>query len=475
MKFINRNKELKQLERLSDSEGGGMAVLWGRRRVGKTRLLLEWSHRRNGLYLACDESAPAIQRKYFAERIAERFPGFNEVDYPDWPSLLNRLSKEAKRQAWNGPLIIDELPYLVVSAKEIASVLQRWVDHEAKDARLTLALSGSSQRMMQGIVLDRSAPLFGRAAVAMRIMPLLIGCLPEIFNLRHGLHTVMAYSVWGGIPRYWELAGEYGADLLAAVDALLLNPLGALHDELDTLLLEEIPPANALRPLLDAIGLGANRPSEIAGRLGQPVTSLSRPLGHLVDMGIVRREVPFGESENSSKRVLYKIADPLTRLWFAVIAPNRSLLMEAAKQVRQKVWISRKDGIFSMTWEDLCRASVCRLTPECALSALGPWKPAARFWKGNGPEWDLVSISLDKKHLLLGEVKWTESVVKSSDIERIFYQLKKKGIPSLKGAEGLKIIYAVFIPRHDRIGSLPANSFVVDADEIVAALSEDEH
>jgi len=78
MKFINRNKELKQLERLSDAERGGMAVLWGRRRVGKTRLLLEWSHRCNGLYLACDESAPAIQRKYFAERIAERFAGFSQ-------------------------------------------------------------------------------------------------------------------------------------------------------------------------------------------------------------------------------------------------------------------------------------------------------------------------------------------------------------------------------------------------------------
>ena len=175
MKFIDRQAELQQLLRLSAAKSGGLAVVWGRRRVGKTRLLLEWSKRENGLYLVGDESAPAIQRKYMAERIAEKFTGFNEVDYPDWQSLFTRLAREARQSGWPGPVIIDELPYLAAAAPEIASVLQRWIDHEAKAAGLCVALAGSSQRMMHGIVLDQSAPLFGRAAVAFRVKPIAAG------------------------------------------------------------------------------------------------------------------------------------------------------------------------------------------------------------------------------------------------------------------------------------------------------------
>jgi hypothetical protein len=84
--------------------------------VGKTRLLLEWSKRENGLYLVGDESAPAIQRKYMADRIAEKYSGFNEVNYPDSRSLFTRLAREAQQSNWPGPVIIDELPYLAVAA-----------------------------------------------------------------------------------------------------------------------------------------------------------------------------------------------------------------------------------------------------------------------------------------------------------------------------------------------------------------------
>ena len=53
---------------------------------------------------------------------------------------------------------------------------------------------------------------------------------------------------------------------------------------------------------------------------------MCRPLSRLVGMGLVRREVPFGESEKKSRRSLYKIDDPFTRLWFRVVAPNRATL-----------------------------------------------------------------------------------------------------------------------------------------------------
>ena len=69
-----------------------------------------------------------------------------------------------------------------------------------------VALAGSSQRMMQGLVLDASAPLYGRAREAMKLRPIPAGHLARALGIRDAPGCVRAYAVWGGIPRYWELA-----------------------------------------------------------------------------------------------------------------------------------------------------------------------------------------------------------------------------------------------------------------------------
>src|SRR6185312_13216098 len=113
MIFVNRLQEMERLDRLSALEDGGLAVVYGRRRIGKTRLLLHWSSRHHGLYTVADQSSADIQRRYFAEAVAERLPGFADVDYRDWRTLLLRLAREAAAAGWRGPIILDELPYFV--------------------------------------------------------------------------------------------------------------------------------------------------------------------------------------------------------------------------------------------------------------------------------------------------------------------------------------------------------------------------
>lgn len=115
------------------------------------------------------------------------------------------------------------------------------------------------------------------------------------------------------MPQYWELAHAARGKLEARIDALVLDPMGPLHHEPDRLLLEETPSAVELRPLLDAIGAGIHRASEIAARAGRPVTSLARPLDRLMELGLVRREVPAGEPPRQTKRSLYRLAEPFFR------------------------------------------------------------------------------------------------------------------------------------------------------------------
>src|SRR5262245_59776082 len=110
MFFLNRKAELERLDRLVTRKNAGLVVVYGRRRIGKTRLLLEWSRRHAGLYTVADQSAVEIQRRYLAEAVGTRLPGFAEVEYRDWQALLARLAREARSTGWRGPIIFDELP-----------------------------------------------------------------------------------------------------------------------------------------------------------------------------------------------------------------------------------------------------------------------------------------------------------------------------------------------------------------------------
>ncbi len=472
MRFLDRNLELARLDALVSRRAAGLAAIWGRRRVGKTRLLTEWCQRHDGVYTVADQSAEAIQRRYFAAALTVKLPGFGEVEYRDWPSLLRRLSAEARALSWRGPLVLDEFPYLVAASPALPSVLQNWLDHEAATGGLLVALAGSSQRMMQGLVLGANAPLYGRALEAFSLQPLPAGWIGTALGVADPVKNILAYAVWGGIPRYWELAAPFGDQLDAAVDALVLDPLGPLHNEPERLLLEEAPSALSLRPILDVIGGGAHRLSEIAGRLEAPVTSLSRPLARLQELGLVFRDTPFGEPEKTTRRAIYRIADPFFRFWFRVVAPHRALLASAPAAVRQELWAGAKPALVAQAWEELCRTAAPRcvgnIVAERAGGSSGPWLPARRWWHGNAPEWDLILSRTCRSQTVAGEVKWSEIQFAPAELEKVAGALARRPLPP--GLDG-EVTRVIFVPETTGAQERTSNGIhVVRAATVLAAL-----
>lgn len=461
MEFLNRHHEISRLDRVLGSPGG-FAAIWGRRRVGKSRLLIEWSRRRDGLYAVADASAPAVQRRYLAAAAAGRFPGFADVDYPDWRSFFKRLTAEAAKAHWPGPVILDELPYLIAADPTITSALQNWLDDPRP--RPCLVVSGSSQQMMHGNLLDAGAPLYGRASEAFALRPLQPGYLQQAFPTAGMGELVSLYALWGGMPRYWELAQPFASDLDAAVDTLVLDPAGPLHDEPDRLLRAETPPATTLRPMLDVIGAGAHRASEIGGRLGKPVSSLARPLATLVAMNLVRRETPFGSDPKSGRRSLYRIDDSFLRLWFRVVASRRALLAEAPRETRLAQWHRLRPNLEAMAWDELCRMSVPLLhRTDNALARYGPWLPAQRYWRGNDPEFDVVAASADGRRLLVGEVKWTAQVSNLRTRPR-------RDMEVLPGASDRKVLEVLFVPESAGWSAASSDVVVLDARAVLSTL-----
>lgn len=472
MDFVDRREELERLERLARRPGGGLAALWGRRRVGKTRILLEWCRGGRGIYTVADRSAEPVQRRYMAEAVSEVFPGFGAVGYPDWRTLLDALARAAAVEGWRGPLVLDELPYLVEACPSLPSVLQRWLDHEAAAAGVAVAVAGSAQHMMQGLVLDASAPLFGRAVEAMRVRPLALPYLGRALGLEDPVEVVAAYSIWGGVPRYWELAEPYGEDLAAAVDDLMLSPLGPLHMEPDRVLSAEIPSAVPLGPVLDAIGAGAHRGVEIGGRIGQPSTSLSRPLGRLVEIDLVRREQPLGEPERRGRRTLYRIADPLLRAWFRLVAPRRAALARADRASRLRLFERHAPALAAEAFEGLCREAVPALGGRVeAAGSLRGFGVATRTWDRSGPEWDVAAVDDEGKRLLLGEAKWRERPADAAFVRRSLGELRAKGRPQGKAFADHEVVRALFVPALTPAArKVHYDGLVLTAEDLCAAL-----
>jgi AAA+ ATPase superfamily predicted ATPase len=432
--FLDRDEETARLTRLLESREGSLAVLYGRRRCGKSRLLREVLPQEHTIYYVGDEREGALQRASLASEIARLLPEFDRVAYPDWDSLCARFWNEASPGT---ALVLDEFPALAAVAGELPSVLQRYVDRYP-ERRLHLLLAGSSQRLMQGLALDRTAPLFGRAREILKIVPLRAGWIQRALPLADPVQAVESYAVWGGVPRYWELAGDH-PDLAAAVRSLVLSPLGVLYEEPSRLLLDDLRDTAQAASILGLIGQGCHRASEIAARLEKPATSLSRPLERLIEMDLVARETPFGTSVRSSKRTLYRIADPFLRFWFRFVQPDRSRL--EARQiaaVERDVAASFPHHAGEM-WEELARASVP------AVEYFGRiWGPAGRWW---GPgldrqplEIDVVAESDTGDALLIGEVKWTAP----DDPARTLHELERKAA-QLPFVEGRKVFLALWL------------------------------
>lgn len=434
--FLDRSDEIGRMKSFLSGREGGLAVLHGRRRLGKSRLLREVLPWDRAIYYVADDREAALQRRALAEEISRLVPGFAEVGYPGWDELLSRFWSQAPVGVC---LTIDEFPSLVTSAPELPSLLQKRHDADA-DRRVRLVLTGSSQRLMQGLVLDRAAPLFGRATEILRVAPLPAGWIREGLSLRNPEAAMEAFSVWGGVPRYWELAAGQPS-ISSAVEQVVLSPLGVLHDEPRRLLLDDLTETTQAASILALIGGGSHRLSEIAARLEKPATSLTRPLARLIELGLVRRDVPFGSTVRSSKRTAYRLDDPFLRFWFRFVEPNRSRL-EAGQLARvsrevMKGLPAHVAGVF----EELVRASVPR-----ARYFGREWGPAAAWW---GPgldrtpmEIDVVAESDDGKALLVGEVKWNRRV----DWRREEEALRRKA-DNLPLARDREICLALWAPK----------------------------
>ena len=396
--FVDRKPELERLDSLYKSEDPKLAVVYGRRRIGKTSLVIESiKDRKNAVYHQAIQGTAEQQIKYFIDDVSETYPDVTDIR-EDWENILKYLVKN------DAVVIIDEFPYLVNENEELPSLIQRIWDHEVDNSSTTFVLTGSSIGMMHDVAIDGRAPLYGRISKEPK-GKLDIGPLPfkdaiKFFPGYNPEEQVMAFGVFGGTPEYLR-AIDPSRSLKDNLTTTLLDRDGGLHEEPEDVLHRELKEVDRYFAVLKAMAEGNRKTNEIGQASGIKSGSEGYYLDRLRKLCIIERSYPITVDPARSRQGRYRVRDPLFRFWFRFVY-GRSTRYEVYGGDAYKDLIEPELPDFvSSTFEELCQSALLQIYNYNFTEKPGNW------WDSDGHEIDIVAPTSDKK-LVVGEVKFQQ-------------------------------------------------------------------
>lgn len=399
--FIDREDSLKRPRNALLRTMPQLLVIYGRRRIGKSTLIKEITQDKD-IYFLSDQANEANQRVLFAKAITYSIPRFDKVVYPDWETQLLELNDRLSERI---AVCLDKFPYMVKSCASLPSVIQKLLN--GKTLKYDLIICGSSQQLMQGYVLDKREPLYGLADEIIKLPPIPVSYIGRTLNV-DTIAAIEKYSIRRGIPRYWDLRSDY-PDMGTAIRELVLGTKGILAEERQRLLWDDLRDTIQTSTILAVIGNGVNRITEIVSRAGKEANQISEPLSKLRELGYIRREIPFGESEKKSKKGIYRINDNMLQFYYRFIAPQSSISELRCIDTVMHLIKSQFTQQSPTCWEHLCRLYIVGKEIDGIA-----YNIASRWWEKIFPEGNkegamielkVVAESFDKKHILIGVCK----------------------------------------------------------------------
>lgn len=400
-RFVDRVDELERLRALYGSDRAELAVVYGRRQIGKSTLVLESIRDRpDAVYYQAVQETMAVQVGRFVEAIEPVYPAVTDVQR-EWEALLRFLVDR------DTVIVIDEFPYLVDTDPSLPSIIQRLWDLEVEASGATLVLTGSAIGMVHEHVLDGGAPLYGRVSQdpngRMKLKQLPFQSLVEFVPDYAAEELVFAYGIFGGTPRYLAPLDD-SLDLGGNVTRLLLDPDGPLHDEPEAVLQMELNEVNRFFSLLESMARGNRVRNEIAQGAGMDNRDTSYYFDRLETLDLVERHHPVTEDPIRSRPTRYRIRDPLFRFYFRFLYGRAGQYELYGEDAYADLIEPTLPDFVSGTFEALCQQAVPDLYPELQLTRLpGQWWDKAR-------EIDIVAPT-NRSTLVVGEAKFTSDPV----------------------------------------------------------------
>lgn len=418
--FCGRDQEMAELNSLYVLPGFQMPVIYGRRRVGKTRLIQEFCQDKDAVFYLAIEQNDAEALRLFTDSIKQRSQKDETLKYLEsfasWQDALNYLGEKGREERL--VVVIDEYPYLVNTNKSFPSILQGMIDQVFMNTQLFLILCGSSMHFMENEVLNYKSPLYGRRTAQMKVRPLDYFDSTRFLSHWAKEEQLFGYSVAGGIPPYLLALGRY-ADFQTAVTQTLLRQGGYLYEEPVNLMKQEMREPAVYNSIIRAIAGGASRQSDIANRVGELPSKVAVYLRALLDLEIVERVYPLGDTSKS--KVIYRISDNLYAFWFKFI-PRAMGMIEMG--MSDTAWTQLVQPYFSdyfgNVFEMISRQYLIRLNRAKRLPHV--YHTFGKWW-GTNPsthqqeEIDIVAES--PQAALFAECKWTKEMVGTSVLDTL--------------------------------------------------------
>ncbi len=415
--FIGRERELASLNRLYASDRFEFAVIYGRRRVGKTALINQFIKDKKAVYFMGVESSAKQNLENLSKSILECCAGiFAETSFPSFQAALEYLFQLSQTERLI--LAVDEYPYVARSSKSLASTLQLLIDKYKENSKMMLILCGSSMSYMTDHVLAYKAPLYGRRTAQLKIQP-----FDFADTCRYAKHfsdedKALIYGITGGTPQYLLLMD----DRLSVADNIkntFLNPSSALFEEPENLLKQEVREPALYNAIITSIAGGASRMSEISAKSGESTSVCSTYLKNLMALGLLRKETPYGEKP--SRKSIYAISNNMFRFWFRFVPENSSVIMRGAAELAYRRIEPHLSDYMGSVFEEICRQYLWkRLLDESlpvAFHELGRWWGTDPSLKSQ-TEIDIMGEQ-DRQAALFGECKWTNEKADSGVLKTL--------------------------------------------------------
>jgi AAA+ ATPase superfamily predicted ATPase len=441
-RFVDRQRELQELDTLLEREGAKFVVVYGRRRVGKTTLLLHWV-RETGLpyfyWVARRETADASRQSLARALWRWAYPEAEAPEPPrfdSWSLLLEQMARMLGGQ--RAILIWDEFTYAVESDPSLPSYLQAAWDHLLRDKPLILILAGSHIGMMVDL-LNYQAPLYGRTTGQFPVEPLPYAALADFFPRYRAAERVATYAVLGGVPAYLERFD--GAQSLSAnIRQHLFQRMGMFRSEPAVLISDLVRETRNYEATLRAVATGRHTPSEIAKAIGIASSNLAPYLRRLRELGLIERRIPAtipSRERRTTTRSRYHLRDPYLRFYFRFIEPNLEMVELGLTDILwERIGEQFRAFVGLTAFEELCREWTLTQARRGGL----PFAPelVGSHWASDA-QVDVVAVNWREQAILLGECKWGAKAIGRS----VVHELVEKTRHVVPG-DRWQVYYALF-------------------------------
>lgn len=409
MKFYNRSEELTLLEQTRENaqSGAKMTVVVGRRRIGKTSLILRSVEQIEHVYLFASRKDEVLLCQDFIEEI-QRSLGITVFgEFSSFSNLFDYLMEISFERSFT--LIIDEFQEFNTINPAVYSDMQKIWDRQKNKSRLNLILSGSVLSIMKKIFENAKEPLFGRANERIHLKSFSIYTLKDIISDHYPTYKPIDlfafYLLTGGVAKYVEMLTDKKALSLKEMINEIFRTNSFWLDEGKNLLVEEFGKEyTTYFSILSLLASSKTSRTDIESILGKNIGGYMDRLQH--DYQLIKPVKPIF-AKPGSRIQKYFIDDNFLNFWFRFIFKYRNAL-EIGNYNYVKEIFERDFRTFGGRY--LEKWFVEKMSLSGKFSLIG------NYWDKSDNEIDIVAINERDQIAVFAEVKLNKNKLQKESL-----------------------------------------------------------